>query len=912
MKKLLTAFLLLSNICLAQSPCIDNKQFLKQILQIKNADSLTPSQKLTNYIVLEKKYALCKTVHDTIWVKLNNYKGIANYSLNNLSEAIKLTEKASVFAEKHRKTKPTIYAQMLDNLGFYHYMSNNFEKSNEYYYKEIAFSKDSLKIADCYNTIATTTYLFGDFQKSINTAEKGLPFAKNSKSHLANLFNIISNNYRDLGFFEKSYNSIKLALKYYLESEKEDKKKDDYSHGIYALNIGNDLMNLNQYSGAMKYFKLATSLFEKAGRYDKVIQNGLTNQGHLFEQTKEWNEAKKIYAVADKLFIAKFPNAKDGAYSRIYGNLAKINANEKDFELAIKNYKKAFAVFPSFDIENKSFTAFTFRFLKDKSILQDILTDYGNCMKAYFLQTKQLKYLYEANRIFRMADNVVDAMRFEHTGTQSKYFWRKQTRSVYENAIETCYLLKDYEKAFYFFEKSRAVMLNDKLNELGAKQSLSETDRQEERTFIQKINELNASIENAKNQVEKDKINAKLIDLQEKQEKFIKSLETKNPAYYQLKYNNTTTTLKQFQQYLATSGQSDGFAMGVEYFMGDSATYAIVVSPNSVSLEKLNYNAANTQRFLEFCSKDINTKAEFSQFLAVSSAIYKSLVQPLSLPKGRLIISQDGVFLPFEALSKSATKPEYLLYKFAISYTYSAQFLLKDTQKTTFWPQNKFLGIAPVNFVQKLSPLKGSVESLDKIAKNYFWSSKFVEQQGNKKAFLDNAKNHQIVQIYTHAFADSNETEPRIHFADSTLKVSELSVEQQFKTNLLVLSACKTAVGKVAAGEGVLSLARGFSMAGIPSTITSLWSIGDTDTYTLTELFYQSLNEGFPKDVALQKAKIAFRASKKNTLPNAWAGMVLIGDSSTINSDYGYVWVFLGIILIAIVWFWRKKENSTV
>jgi CHAT domain-containing protein len=58
-------------------------------------------------------------------------------------------------------------------------------------------------------------------------------------------------------------------------------------------------------------------------------------------------------------------------------------------------------------------------------------------------------------------------------------------------------------------------------------------------------------------------------------------------------------------------------------------------------------------------------------------------------------------------------------------------------------------------------------------------------------------------------------------------------------------------VGKVAKGEGVLSLARGFSMAGIPSTITKLWSVEDQTTYSLTELFYTYLNEGLSKDEAL-------------------------------------------------------------
>ncbi|MCU0471231.1 MAG: CHAT domain-containing protein [Arcicella sp.] len=167
-----------------------------------------------------------------------------------------------------------------------------------------------------------------------------------------------------------------------------------------------------------------------------------------------------------------------------------------------------------------------------------------------------------------------------------------------------------------------------------------------------------------------------------------------------------------------------------------------------------------------------------------------------------------------------------------------------------------------------------------------------------------------MVQVYTHAFADSNETEPRIYFADSTLKVSELGLQDQFKTNLLVLAACRTGVGKVAKGEGVLSLARGFSMLGIPATITSLWSVEDKDTYVLTELFYKYLNEGLAKDEALQKAKIEF--SQQNLSPNAWAGLVLIGDSTKVETNNLYLWIVVFVLgALCLIFFISKRPKKT-
>ena len=78
-------------------------------------------------------------------------------------------------------------------------------------------------------------------------------------------------------------------------------------------------------------------------------------------------------------------------------------------------------------------------------------------------------------------------MRGDHTAQESKLYCRNKTRSIYERAIETCYRLGDAEQAFRFFEKSRAVMLADKLNELGARQQLSESQIQNEKELREAV-----------------------------------------------------------------------------------------------------------------------------------------------------------------------------------------------------------------------------------------------------------------------------------------------------------------------------------------------------------------------------------------------------------------------------------------
>lgn len=880
------------------SQCIDKKDIKLLLNKLEKSTTVIDTVVLSNII---KSYKKCYNDYDIEYIK----------SIQVLSKIFQKDEKYNksnlllfeILNTRLVNQNLLIKVKIINELAFNYYKLNEYEKSLRFYNNIIEIGKNSTQcLGIISSTLARQANIFnrqGDFDVSIKKTLLGEYYGIKAKDNFA-----VANNLREraksltsMGKLSQSLIDINKAI-LILSNEK---LSDDLASAISAKAYIETA--LGKYEGALEDFKKSAAIFKKLSNYDKY---GLAclDIGFLYYYPFV-NYKKAVYYYNEGLKMSKSPFNK----IQLYDNIGAVYWKQNEFIKALEYYQLALSTNDFFRYTNRNYLELpNHKLLKltdFKRIFLIILQDKAICWLDYAKSENNKKeYLKNALKTYELADKLVDYMRQEHTGTQSKYFWRDKTRSIYESAIETCYLLKDYQKAFYFFEKSRSVLLNDKLNELGAKQKLSETDLQKEKDYLRQISELNVSIEKTSTAKEKSDLTNKLLDLQEQQGHFIKSLETRNPAYYRMKYDTTTVSLKQFQNYLTSfKGQA------VEYFIGDSATYAIVISPNSASIIKLRYNVANTQQFLDFCSKNINTKTELSQYLSLSSNIYKSLIQPLNLQNGRLIISQDGVFMPFEAFSKSETKKEYLVHDFKISYTYSAQFLLRNLQNATFLPQNKFLGIAPVNYnLPNLSSLKGSAESLNSIAKSYFWSSKYVGEGGSKKTFLTRAKKYQIVQIYTHAFADSNETEPRIYFADTTLKVSELNSEEQFKTNLLVLSACKTGVGKVAKGEGVLSLARGFSMLGIPSTITSLWSVEDMNTYKLTELFYQYLNQGFPKDEALQKAKIDLL--NEGLLPNSWAGMILIGDSSNISSDYWYVWLLAGLILITIaaIWYWRKRN----
>ena len=101
---------------------------------------------------------------------------------------------------------------------------------------------------------------------------------------------------------------------------------------------------------------------------------------------------------------------------------------------------------------------------------------------------------------------------------------------------------------------------------------------------------------------------------------------------------------------------------------------------------------------------------------------------------------------------------------------------------------------------------------------------------------------------------------------------------------MVMLSACNTGSGFIADGEGVFSLARGFRLAGIPSTVTNLWQVDNQVTYQLTESFYKYLRQGQTKDVSLRLAKLdLLNKDQSHLLPYYWGATIVLGDSAALK-----------------------------
>lgn len=113
---------------------------------------------------------------------------------------------------------------------------------------------------------------------------------------------------------------------------------------------------------------------------------------------------------------------------------------------------------------------------------------------------------------------------------------------------------------------------------------------------------------------------------------------------------------------------------------------------------------------------------------------------------------------------------------------------------------------------------------------------------------------------------------------DGTILLNDIS-QMKLNADLVTLSACETAQGKMIRGEGLMSLARGFMAAGVPRVVATLWKVPDDATSHFMIAFYKAhLKQGLSSAESLRQAQLAVRSQKRWEDPHFWAGFILIGD----------------------------------
>jgi CHAT domain-containing protein/tetratricopeptide (TPR) repeat protein len=122
-----------------------------------------------------------------------------------------------------------------------------------------------------------------------------------------------------------------------------------------------------------------------------------------------------------------------------------------------------------------------------------------------------------------------------------------------------------------------------------------------------------------------------------------------------------------------------------------------------------------------------------------------------------------------------------------------------------------------------------------------------------------------------------------IQLADGQLYTDDL-LQHDLSYELVTLSACETGRARVAAGDELIGIGRGFLYAGAGALIVSLWQVDDEATIAFMQHLYRHLHKGASKVAALRHAQRAVRASKPDLHPAFWGAFQLIGDPRPLST----------------------------
>jgi CHAT domain-containing protein len=161
--------------------------------------------------------------------------------------------------------------------------------------------------------------------------------------------------------------------------------------------------------------------------------------------------------------------------------------------------------------------------------------------------------------------------------------------------------------------------------------------------------------------------------------------------------------------------------------------------------------------------------------------------------------------------------------------------------------------------------------------------------KASRRTVLDGSlRGHRVVHFATHGVFDASSpalsglvlslVDERGNAQDGFVRLNDI-YNMRLDADLVILSACRTALGEEIKGEGLVGLTRAFMYAGAPRVVASLWQVSDAATAELMERFYRALFvDRLRPAAALRSAQLDLSRDARWSAPYYWAGFVLQGE----------------------------------
>ena len=811
--------------------------------------------------------------------------GLDYMDLGDHAKAIEYQQQSLAIARENKDRQSEGTA--LGNLGLAYMNLPDYAKAIEYNQQKLAIAreiKDRQSEGKALGNLGVTYYSLGDYAKAIEYAQQLLAIAreiKDRESEAAALGNL-GNAYESLGDYAKAIEYIQQVLLIAREI------KDRESEGAALGNLGNAYYSLGDYAKAIEYQQQSlANAREIKDRQSEGISLG--SLGTAYESLGDY--AKAIEYAQQRLVIAR--EIKDRrSEGAALGNLGTAYLALGDYAKGIEYTQQKLAIA---------------REIKARPSEGVALGNLGTAYMKLGDYTKAIEYQQQFLAIAReIKDRQSEGTALNNLGLA---LYRQGNLSAAEKTLldsikvsESLRAGLDDAKKVSIFDTQTSPYLNlqkvliaqEKNNE-----ALEIAERGRARAFVELL--AGRLAPSASTQLTINPPNIQQIQqiAKEQNATLVEYSTIWNEALYiwvikptgEITFRSVDLKSLNINLGQATERTRVSAATGRGLNEQDTA-FAEMIRGTRDALGTSENNLSNQQA----TNRPNSTPANSQTANPKLQQLYQLLIEPIADllptdPKAPVIfIPHQSLFLaPFATLQNA--QGQYLIEKHTIIIAPAIQILQLTRQARQKVRQTSSQNILVVgnptmpqigNPPHQLPSLPGS-EQEAKIVAKLLNTQAIIGSQATKVSIVKQMLNARIIHLATHGFYNevkSRDMPGSIALApsgnDDGFLTSREILDLKLNAELVVLSACNTGRGRLT-GDGVIGLSRALITAGVPTILTSLWSVPDGSTPELMAEFYGQLQQNPNKAQALRQAMLIMM--KKHPEPRDWGAFTLIGEA---------------------------------
>jgi CHAT domain-containing protein/Tfp pilus assembly protein PilF len=810
--------------------------------------------------------------------------GQVHYDRGDLQEAMEWFQKSLALSESIHDDRAA--ARALNNTGNVYKDEGEFSLASECYQKDLALGDKLHDDMVIFNAVGNLGILYterGDYAQALSFLKRALDLAERFGNQRG-----IALTWINMGaIFERQGDYAEAAAYAQRALDAATAVNDRQKMGVAWLNLGTEDQFNGDLTSALAKYENGLAIFEALG--DKMHASAdLTEMGAVHMARKEYAEAIELFQKS--LHIQEEIGARDEAATTLI-DLAAAHNLEGDFEEALRLSMHAQ------ELANTGVQ------------IQPVWRAHVQTGYAY----RGLGHMDRAEAEYRQAISVIEDIRLHMAGGESEQavFFTNRLEP-YHRMIELLVNAGRNSAAFEYAERAKARVLVDILK-AGRPQLdtvLTAEERRRDQKLRMKLAALNLRLTR---QVSSGASNDHPLSLQSELQDarldyaaFQTNLYGAHPEIRIQRGEMDPIRVDQAQQLVNADSAFVEFAVTsdrVFLFVSSGAgtereSDKLHVFVQSIEKQKLGELVEQFRR--QLADRDL-------RFRATASRLYELVLGPARgylRGKEKLIVVPDDVLwnLPFQALLSPAGR--YVLEDHSVSYAPSLtalQAMMRVKQQRRHEPgQAKLLAMGnpagagfapdrgkPIGSASESGNLPQTENEVRQLGQIYSANRSriYIGREATQSRFKAEAGGADVLHLATHGVL--NNASPLYSYVllaagdkgsseDGRLEAADL-LQMQLRAELVVLSACETARGRVGAGEGTIGLSWALFVSGVSSTVLSQWRVDSESTTRLMTTFHRNRRNGMSDAQALRAAALGVRKDPAYQHPFYWAPFIMIG-----------------------------------